>query len=296
MPNGSIAVLGAGANASFTLGGLLVEGGLRVDGDIRTLRVLHCTLVPGRSVEQEAPFGPTGQSIVVAPTSGGATINTALEVEIAFSIVGALGMPSHMAKLWLLDSIVDGINANGATISWAVSDAPRTGGPPAHIERSTLFGMSRFLKLDMASESIFTGVVTVDQRQQGCVRFSFVRRGSATPQQYRCQPALEIQLEKEQKQRDSIASGIPLLPGWDTAIEAEVAMWLEPTFQTDRYGRADFAQLRRGCPVQIRTGAEDGSEMGAFRVLEQPQREGNLRLRLDEYLPVGLEAGLIYVT
>jgi hypothetical protein len=73
-------------------------------------------------------------------------------------------------------------------------------------------------------------------------------------------------------------------------------MWLVPTFQTDRYGRPDFAQLRLTCPIQIRAGAEDGSEMGAFCVLKQPQRESNLRLRLDEYLPVGLEAGLIYVT
>jgi hypothetical protein len=36
--------------------------------------------------------------------------------------------------------------------------------------------------------------------------------------------------------------------------------------------------------------------MGAFCVLQQPQRESNLRIRLDEYLPVGLEAALIYVT
>jgi hypothetical protein len=297
MRTGEIAILGAGANASLTLGGLLVEGALRIDGDIETLRVLHCTFVPGRSVEQERAIPPSGPSIVVTPTSGaGAKINTALEVEIAFSIVGALRMPSHMAKLWLLDSIVDGILTNGGPIAEAVSGAALTSGPPAHIERSTLFGTSRFLKLEMASESIFTGVVTVEQRQQGCVRFSFVRRGSATPQQYRCQPALETQLEKEQKKREAAASGIPLPPGWEAVLENEVAMWLEPTFQTDRYGRPDFAQLRRTCPIQIRTGAEDGSEMGAFCVLKQPQRESNLRLRLDEYLPVGLEAGLIYVT
>ena len=34
--------------------------------------------------------------------------------------------------------------------------------------------------------------------------------------------------------------------------------------------------------------------MGAFSHLKQPQR--NLRLRLGEYLPFGLEPGLIYVT
>lgn len=298
MPNGSIAILTAGAvpTATLNLGGLLIEGALRIEGDVEKLRVLHCTFVPGRSVEQEKLVPPTGPSIVVTPIAAGKDINTELELEIAFSIVGALRMPSHITKLWLLDSIVDGVLKNGGPVGSAISDAALTGGPPAHIERSTIFGTSRFLKLEMASESIFTDIVTVDQQQQGCVRFSFVPRGSATPQQYRCQPALETQLEKEKKRDESIKSGIPLPPGWDIAIENEVAMWLVPAFETDRYGRADFAQLRLSCPRLIRTGAEDGSEMGAFCVLKQPQREANLRLRLDEYLPVGLEAGLLYVT
>ena len=36
--------------------------------------------------------------------------------------------------------------------------------------------------------------------------------------------------------------------------------------------------------------------MGVFHFLMQPQRETNLRVRLDEYLPFGLQAGLIFVT
>ena len=36
--------------------------------------------------------------------------------------------------------------------------------------------------------------------------------------------------------------------------------------------------------------------MGVYCQLKQPQRESNLRIRLDEYLPFSLEAGLIYVT
>jgi len=36
--------------------------------------------------------------------------------------------------------------------------------------------------------------------------------------------------------------------------------------------------------------------MGAFHNLFQPQRETNLRVRLDEYLRFGLEAGIIYVS
>ena len=49
-------------------------------------------------------------------------------------------------------------------------------------------------------------------------------------------------------------------------------------------------------PVEIRTGADDEAEMGAGHTLYQPQREINLRVRLDEYLRFGLEAGVFYVT
>ena len=46
----------------------------------------------------------------------------------------------------------------------------------------------------------------------------------------------------------------------------------------------------------IRRGADDGGEMGAFHFLLAPQRETDLAIRLQEYLPVGLEFGLIYQT
>ena len=36
--------------------------------------------------------------------------------------------------------------------------------------------------------------------------------------------------------------------------------------------------------------------MGAFHDLYQPQREINLRVRLDEYLRFGLEAGIFYAS
>jgi hypothetical protein len=36
--------------------------------------------------------------------------------------------------------------------------------------------------------------------------------------------------------------------------------------------------------------------MGAFRFLQQPQREANLRMSLGEYLRFGLEAGLVFST
>jgi hypothetical protein len=50
------------------------------------------------------------------------------------------------------------------------------------------------------------------------------------------------------------------------------------------------------CARELREGAEDGAELGAFKRLQQPQREANLARRLEEYMPVGLEPVLIYMT
>ena len=75
-----------------------------------------------------------------------------------------------------------------------------------------------------------------------------------------------------------------------------------PDFTDEDYVGADntaasaYLQLARTCPPEISTGAEDGSEMGVWRHLQQPQREANLRTALDEYLRLGLEAGPIFVT
>ncbi len=111
------------------------------------------------------------------------------------------------------------------------------------------------------------GEVCVARRQMGCVRFSWVLPGSRVPAAFHCEPAL---------------SGDP-----DRVI---------PRFTSTRYGTPGYAQLAPWCPDEIRRGAEDGSEMGAFHDLFQPQREDNLRSRLDEYTPAGTDAGVLIVT
>ncbi|GAB4180475.1 MAG: hypothetical protein Fur006_14640 [Coleofasciculaceae cyanobacterium] len=70
---------------------------------------------------------------------------------------------------------------------------------------------------------------------------------------------------------------------------------LQPSFTSTDYGHPGYGQLSLACPEEIRTGAEDGSEMGAFSYLKQPQRQANLQMSLEEYLRFGLDAGLIYV-
>ena len=161
-------------------------------------------------------------------------------------------------------------------------------GPKTKMERTTVIGGALINELAFASEVIFCQPVFSIKRQMGCVRFSYVPDGSRTPQSYRCQPDLALAGRAEelnmpvgklsQTERDQIASRI------------------RPAFTSARYGDPGYAQLSHSSPREIKTGAEDGSEMGVFCYLKQPQREANLRSVLDEYLRFGLEAGILYIT
>ncbi|HEY5912878.1 MAG TPA: hypothetical protein VJA21_19985, partial [Verrucomicrobiae bacterium] len=184
-------------------------------------------------------------------------------------------------------SIIDGLG-RAAIAATNTNDQP---GPPGTLERVTIFGRSFFSKLPLASEVIFTESVFSDQDQDGCVRFSYVDDGSVTPRRHRCQPDLEIATRIERAEKAG-----PITPAEKAALIAQVRARVVPSFTSFHYGDPGYAQLRLKSPVEIRTGAEDGSEMGVFCHLKQPQRETNLRIRLEEYLPFGLDPGIIFVT
>jgi hypothetical protein len=291
---GVISINGTASGSTLTLAGLLIEGGIEVTQDIQRLRILHTTLVPGRSIVEEPASPPGGLSLDVSPTgTGGKPINTNLDVQIAFSITGPLQIPETVDGLWLLDSIVDG-GSGGPAISNANTTNPN--GPQATIERSTILGPSYFREFDLCSDTIFTAAVIVEQRVSGCLRFSFVPAGSSAPQQYHCQPAYEVATETDAAQRAAQASGAVLPSGWEATLAASIEEWLVPSFESVTYGEPEYCQLRLTAPQQIRTGASDGGEMGAFNYLKQAQRETNLRIRLAEYVPFGRAPGIIYVT
>ena len=104
-----------------------------------------------------------------------------------------------------------------------------------------------------------------ERRQEGCARFSYLPPGSITPRPFRCVP--------------------------DKAHPQAL-----PHFTSMRYGDPGYGQLRRNTDKAICEGADDGGEMGVLHALFHPQRETNLRLRLDEYLRFGLHAGIFYTT
>jgi hypothetical protein len=269
----------------LTMSGVVVEGFLHVTGDVAGVRLLHSTVVPGRSILDG--MGPATEPAIVVEGSGagGAAINTHLELQLASSISGPIVCPETAQGLWVLDSILDGL---GGVV---LGDGAGGPGLALTVERSTLLGSCSAHSLE-ASDCIFTGAVQTARTQSGCVRFSFVPRGSRTPRRYRCQPDLAIHAALE----EALAADPGLSAADQDAIRAFVAGWLEPSFTATDYGQPGYCQLRLSSPAEIRRGADDGSEMGAYCQLKQPQRESNLRIRLDEYLPFGREAGLIYVT
>ncbi len=285
---GELQVTGDHPGAELTLSGLLFEGAVRLAGETQRLRLLHTTLVPGRALDGDgAPVSPLPSVTVEAVNGAGDRINEAFRLHAAFSVMGPLRLPTHADSVVLLDSIVDGL-AGTAIAATGTDDQP---GPPGTLERATIFGPSFFRKMPLATEAIFTGIVESSQQQDGCVRFSFVPDGSQTPRRYRCQPDFEIATRVEAAEQAG-----PLTPSQRAAIVTQALARMVPSFTSIHYGLPGYAQLRLGCPLEIRAGAEDGSEMGVFCHLKQPQRETNLRIRLEEYLPFGLYPGIIYVT
>jgi hypothetical protein len=271
-----------GADAVVTLSGLLIEGTAEIAAAEGTLRVLHCTVQP----LEGTPSVAAGATVAAAKTSRFA-------LEAAFSITGPLVLPEVGRGITLFDCIVDGMGRP------AIHGPKGTSTPPLRVERSTIFGETSVRSLPMGSETIFNGLLTVERRQEGCARFSFIPQGSKKPRAYRCQPDLEITTRLEAAEAKK---GSPLTNAERKEIVEDAVAFIEPMFASERYGDAllphnpAYAQLRLRTPHQILRGAEDGSEMGVFCHLKQPQRENNLRVRLNEYLPFGLQHGIIYVT
>jgi hypothetical protein len=275
--------------SELTLSGVVVEGHLHVSGDLGRLRLLHSTVVPGRRLRVNGLPQTTDVAVRARGFLGPDPINEQLRVEIAFSITGPLLIAPTAAGLWLLDSVVDGFG--GAAVRGPIHSSGEQPACPAVVERTTVLGRLRVRSLT-AADTIVAGEAICERVQTGELRGTFTGPGSRTPRRIRCQPDRAVEAAVRERERRPPKPTESEL----AALRSEIESWLAPSFTSTRYGQPGYAQLRIGCPPEIAAGAEDGSEMGAFSHLKQPQRESNLRLRLGEYLPFGLEPGLIYVT
>jgi hypothetical protein len=283
----------------FTLDGLLVTGrGVQVEGDLVSLTIRHSTLVPGWSLDPKCePRRPAEPSLEL--------FNAHTCVVIEHSIVGSIQVNLDEVRtdpipIHISDSIVDATGADCDEPQCEAVGAP--GWPMAHavltIKRCTVFGRIHTHAIDLAENSIFMGRITVGRRQRGCMRFCYITPCSRTPRRYHCQPDLAKQAIEELLRRRAQSSTPPTMP---SVAEIEAARDRErdrvrPQFNSTRYSTPTYCQLAHTCATEIKQGADDESEMGAFHDLYQPQRAANLRARLNEYTPAGMDAGIIYAT
>ncbi len=274
------------------LDGLLIEGGLTVmAGDLGALTVAECTLgaaAGGLTAGPEVAGEVAAIRVLADPTPAGAENrfdNARLRLFIDRAICGRIDVPHVSGPIAVADSILGEDRLAGEEAA-ALTGAPVLTAPLTDltVQRSTVFGTVTGRTLD-ADSCLFSGIVTIARRQEGCVRLSYLPPGSHTPRHYRCQPDLALAAAAEEA-----GASLP------TAERAAIAARLRPLFTSTRYGHPAFAQLGGRCPAAIREGGEADSEMGAYNAHRQAQREANLIAALDEYLRFGLEAGLIYVT
>jgi hypothetical protein len=264
--SGDFATGTALAPGELVIDGMMIEGALTVQPSCRlgSLQIAHCTLVQG------VPGIKIGDGLSIESNGSGP-----LGLTVSYTICGEIRM-NKGDSLHISDSIID--QEGGTALSADAADAL--------IERSTILGKSSLRSLK-ASDSIFTGAVNVRDRQNGCVRFCYLPPDSSRQRSFRCQPDLALAEMEAQ-----------LPPGEHLSLDErdQTIIRLRPVFTGMRYGDPAYGQLSQACAKEIRTGAEDSSEMGAFCSLLQPQREANLRSALEEYLRFGMEAGIFYVT
>jgi hypothetical protein len=194
-------------------------------------------------------------------------------------------------RVCISDSSVDAmapeneaIGAPGCPVAHAVLD----------IRRCTVFGQIQVHAIELGENSIFNGRITAARRQAGCLRFSYVTPGSRTPQRYNCQPdrveqaiATEVRAENQGLEPEVINTKVAV-------AQQQERERVRPQYNGTHYGKPAYCQLAVTCASEITCGADDGAEMGVFHDLFQPQRETNLRTRLDEYIPAGSDVGIIF--
>jgi len=241
--------------------GLEVTAGLSLAaGALSQLAVRHCTL----------------RSPAAAALETTAALRQA-DIRIDRSIVGRIrldfGAGPAAGTLAVSGSLVSADGFAGDAITAATIDAG--------LKDVTILGGSAFKSLE-ATNVIFAGPALVTRRQTGCVRYSSIAPDSKMPKRFRCQPDLAIQAAEARK-------GSPL-----TAAERSAAtLGVTPIFLDTGLNEPTAAMLHPLTSAGIASGGEGDCEMGVFAPSAERLRMSNIESLFDDYVPFGLEAGLI---
>ncbi|MFS0736120.1 hypothetical protein ABC347_03635 [Sphingomonas sp. 1P06PA] len=248
-------VVTGGPDSGFGLDGVLLAGDIvspdRTGNALARLWLRDATLVPGRTLlPDSAPGDPGAPSLTVS--SGG----TAVTIER--TILGPVLLDRH-ATLSATDTIIDA----------TALDLVALEGGTIGLRRTTVIGRVAVAAIDTVEDCLLiaTGAspaVSVERRQQGCVRFSWLPADARVPRRFRCLP-----------------------DGDDRAVPATASL---------RYGHPLYARLDLPAGSPLATAASDEGEPGAFNHVGATRRLANLAIRLAEQVPAGIEIGIVQVT
>ncbi len=295
-------IISGGENARITLDGVIVDGQpvlIQPDDDgqsPKSVTLRHLTLIPGRSFTATGgPAQPGAVSLSVTTTG--------VELLMDRAICGPVRM-DQTTNATIRESVIDAAadpprdSAGGLAIAGPGGEDDPAGA--LRILGSTVLGRILAHSFPLVSDSVLHARSPDDRppvralrRQQGCMRFSFVPEQAVTPRRYRCQPQLAIDSAIAEAED---AAGGPISATHRARIRRRIARLMRPSFEARSASHPAYCMLHAATPPEIRSGASDEGEMGAWHLNFAPQREANLRIRLQEYLRFGLEAGIFYET
>ncbi|MEM9293223.1 MAG: kelch repeat-containing protein [Acidobacteriota bacterium] len=243
------------------------------------------------------------------------------EVEVQRGLLGALWLSPEAGTVAIADSILQPLakTVSGNFPPALAASSSGDYGPPATLERSTFLG-EVWVSSPIEGTSILCQhglhvTTEVDgAAASGCLRYSYLGRmvsfavgellrSAPDPQPlnstlldslpesvhvYRCQPELAL----EQVAADLGYESVEELP---KRIAESVRRRVRPRFTSIEYPNPAYAQLNLSCDAAITEGGAEGTEMGAYAALRQPQREALLETLARRYLPLGQRVAILYV-
>lgn len=273
LPVGGLTVR-LGRRARIAFNGVRIYGGpLRIEGTAaRGARFTDCTLLPGRRLSRQgAMLSPGAISLTMA--ASGASL------QMTRTITGPLQLATDVDAR-LSECIIDAGNTNARAIAPAVNGRRAV----LYLDRCTVHGrveIARFsgaasalppdfgLAVDtdpglITSDTLFAGTgavpIATEERQTGCIRFSYVPPGSQTPRLYR------------------------------------VTRQPPPVFVSLKPAEPDYMMLAPGAPESLSRGAENGDQIGVWNRAAMTIRGDNIHRSITDFLRFGHEAGVFHAT
>lgn len=241
---------------------------------VGTLEIYDSTLDPGGHEQLDGTRADIRSAMRLTPEFGFTDaserddFDETPRLHIDRSVTGPV-LTSPDYELVVADSIVDaggglGDDPAGPTLAIGSAAMPIDSdwGPDLTIEGATIFGQVRVAHLQ-GSGAIILHRLEVFDHQSGCIEDSWLSgAGDLTPPTRRCVNASDARL----------------------------------LFTSETHGHPAYAQLALDAASAIRAQGPQDDQMGAFGFLLEAHRWSNLRIRVDEFMPVGSRPLFVTVT